>query len=91
MSGGRHPIATVFATIKTFRGSATRYDTTETRCAAAIHRAAGVIAARYVSTGPRENNEFTWKFLHYYLIARSDGELGRSFVETLGMIGLFTD
>jgi len=49
----RHQIETVFAKIKAFRGIATRYDKTDARFAAAIHRAAGVIAARCVSTGPK--------------------------------------
>jgi len=49
----RHQIETVFAKIKAFRGIATRADKTDTSFAAAIHLAAGVIAARCVSTGPK--------------------------------------
>jgi len=46
MYGWRHQIENFFAKLKEFRGIATRYDKTDTSFAAAIHLAAGVIAAR---------------------------------------------
>jgi len=46
MYGWRHQIENFFARTREFRGIATRHDRTDTGFAAAIHLAAGVIAAR---------------------------------------------
>ena len=45
MYGWRHQVENFFAKIKEFRAVATRYDKTDESFAAAIHLAAGVIAA----------------------------------------------
>ncbi|MCY4305209.1 MAG: hypothetical protein OXC62_10625 [Aestuariivita sp.] len=49
---GRHRIEKIFSKIKEFGASATRYDKTASGFAAGIHLATGVIAARWISTGP---------------------------------------
>jgi len=60
--GRAPPDRNVVAKRTAVRGRATRTDKTDTRCAAAIHRAAGVMAARCVSTGPNHNMFFVkWK------------------------------
>ena len=56
LDGWRHPIENFFAERKAFRGIATRAGKTVVNFSAFIDRVAGVIAGRWVSTGPRQGS-----------------------------------
>ncbi len=71
----RHPIETVLATIKAFRGMAMRFDRMVVSFAAVIDLAAGVIAARYVSTGPKIGRKRPDSYIDIHMEIRKDNTI----------------